>query len=301
MKLSITARVTLTHALLTACVLVPAGLLVYSATVGRARTERRKAAEMAVRAAAQELLGKMSKDILIEFDKGCRLIGTKLHAPDWALVRGDGTTIEKINRLESLQDKLKGKRGSKALSDITDMKTDLRKKLDAEITIEVQDALKSAQADAGSDNYARAMADIDALKAHLESDPLLTNLGAAHKLKIEQAVTDVKGGNEAYLGRSYNKMWDLANQFRYDEALQLCDDVVANAWFESAADKDAYAPAIYWHLAQAHLAANHADAAWTMLDLGRHIPGGAEHELLRQAGVVEIRLQRLAPEFFPLR
>ena len=27
-----------------------------------------------------------------------------------------------------------------------------------------------------------------------------------------------------------------------------------------------------------------ADAAWTMLDLGRHIPGGAEHELLRQAG-----------------
>lgn len=69
----------------------------------------------------------------------------------------------------------------------------------------------------------------------------------------------------------------------------------------NSADKDAYAPAIYWHLAQAHLAANHADAAWTMLDLGRHIPGGAEHELLRQAGVVEIRLQRLAPEFFPLR
>lgn len=68
-----------------------------------------------------------------------------------------------------------------------------------------------------------------------------------------------------------------------------------------SADKDAYAPAIYWHLAQAHLAANRADAAWTMLDLGRHIPGGAEHELLRQAGVVEIRLQRLAPEFFPLR
>jgi hypothetical protein len=68
-----------------------------------------------------------------------------------------------------------------------------------------------------------------------------------------------------------------------------------------SADKDAYAPAIYWHLAQAHLAANHADAAWAMLDLGRHIPGGAEHELLRQAGVVEIRLQRLAPEFFPLR
>ncbi|MCA8913345.1 MAG: FHA domain-containing protein [Planctomycetes bacterium] len=157
------------------------------------------------------------------------------------ILSSDGTTIEKINRLESLQDKLKGKRGSKALSDITDMKTDLRKKLDAEITIEVQDALKSAQADAGSDNYARAMADIDALKAHLESDPLLTNLGAAHKLKIEQAVTDVKGGNEAYLGRSYNKMWDLANQFRYDEALQLCDDVVANAWFESAADKDAWA------------------------------------------------------------
>lgn len=69
----------------------------------------------------------------------------------------------------------------------------------------------------------------------------------------------------------------------------------------NSADKDAYAPAIYWHLAQAHLAANHADAAWAMLDLGRHIPGGAEHELLRQAGVVEIRLQRLAPEFFPLR
>lgn len=69
----------------------------------------------------------------------------------------------------------------------------------------------------------------------------------------------------------------------------------------NSADGDAYAPAIYWHLAQAHLAANHADAAWAMLDLGRHIPGGAEHELLRQAGVVEIRLQRLAPEFFPLR
>lgn len=69
----------------------------------------------------------------------------------------------------------------------------------------------------------------------------------------------------------------------------------------NSAEKDAYAPAIYWHLAQAHLAANHADAAWAMLDLGRHIPGGTEHELLRQAGVVEIRLQRLAPEFFPLR
>lgn len=68
-----------------------------------------------------------------------------------------------------------------------------------------------------------------------------------------------------------------------------------------SADRDAYAPAIYWHLAQAHLAANHADAAWTMLDLGRHIPGGEQHELLRQAGVVEVRLQRLAPEFFPLR
>ncbi|MEN0652750.1 MULTISPECIES: hypothetical protein [Hyphobacterium] len=69
----------------------------------------------------------------------------------------------------------------------------------------------------------------------------------------------------------------------------------------NSADKDAYAPAIYWHLAQAHLAANRADAAWTMLDLGRRIPGGADHELLRQAGVVEIRLQRLAPDFFPLR
>lgn len=69
----------------------------------------------------------------------------------------------------------------------------------------------------------------------------------------------------------------------------------------ASAGKDAYAPAIYWHLAQAHLAANRADAAWAMLDLGRRIPGGDSHELLRQAGVIEIRLQRLAPHFFPLR
>jgi hypothetical protein len=66
----------------------------------------------------------------------------------------------------------------------------------------------------------------------------------------------------------------------------------------ASAQRDPYAPAIYWHLAQAHLAANRADAAWTLLDMGRALPGGADHELLRQAGILEARLKSVAPDFF---
>ncbi|HAQ35829.1 MAG: hypothetical protein CMF74_09575 [Maricaulis sp.] len=70
------------------------------------------------------------------------------------------------------------------------------------------------------------------------------------------------------------------------------------ALLTASAQRDPYAPAIYWHLAQAHLAANRADAAWTLLDMGRALPGGADHELLRQAGILEARLKSVAPDFF---
>ncbi|MCA8937801.1 MAG: FHA domain-containing protein [Planctomycetes bacterium] len=157
------------------------------------------------------------------------------------IVSSDSSTIEKIQDLEGLQAKLKGKRGSKALSDITDMKAKLTRSLDGEITVYVQDQLAGAQTEGESDNYADAMAQVDELKAYLESDPLLASLGKAHKLKIEQAVSQLTAGNTSFLARSYNKMWEYANQHRYDEAIALCDDVVARAWFETGAEREAYA------------------------------------------------------------
>lgn len=158
-----------------------------------------------------------------------------------SVLDSSSSSVEKIHKLEGLQDKLKGKRGSRALSDITDMKAKLAVKLDSEISIQVQDELEAAQQQGEAENYVQAMADVESLQAYLESDPLLASFGKAHKLKIEQAITDLKTGNTAFLARSYSQMWQMVNQYRFDEALALCDDVVARGWFETPAERDAYA------------------------------------------------------------
>lgn len=171
-----------------------------------------------------------------------------------------------------------------------------------------QDSAHRGQCQMGDSSRAACQAIGSIVAAGLgnaEFEALLTGLAGLTNGDSETAYTAVLPYLDApgFAGAAANmiagnELIAWAASARADADLPDTDPFVLLA---QSADKDAYAPAIYWHLAQAHLAANHADAAWAMLDLGRHIPGGAEHELLRQAGVVEIRLQRLAPEFFPLR
>lgn len=156
---------------------------------------------------------------------------------------GGGDSLEKIQKLEgiqqSLKNKLNGKRGSKALSDIGDMKSDLVRALDAEVSGRIDNDLKQAQLSASEDNLAVAMNTLDQLSAWLDSDPLLAGFANAHRNRIAKAHKEVETLNTAFMAAGYQKMWKYADQARYDEALAVCDDLLQRAWLD-AANRDIY-------------------------------------------------------------
>jgi signal transduction histidine kinase len=159
--LSITSRVTITHAVLISCVLLPAGFLVYSMTVERSAAERREAADLAAHDAAQEFFGKLSKDILLEFDKGCRWTGIELGARDWALARGDGTVVESGGLFTALDPQtLRGAMRTGVLDAVAGAQAVGRvriPKLDTEAFAELSESIRSALAeDAARGSFIRA-------------------------------------------------------------------------------------------------------------------------------------------------
>jgi len=89
--LNLTRKLTLTHAVLTVCVLLPAGVAIYLATKGSLLRESLKNADLAVQTTAREFLSQLDEDILLEF-KGSALPfnDLRISAKHWALARGSG-------------------------------------------------------------------------------------------------------------------------------------------------------------------------------------------------------------------
>lgn len=70
------------------------------------------------------------------------------------------------------------------------------------------------------------------------------------------------------------------------------------AFLEQALVIDPFAPDGYWHLGRRYLEVGAPEAAWTLFDLGRALPGREPTPLLRQATRVEESLLQLAPRLF---
>lgn len=63
---------------------------------------------------------------------------------------------------------------------------------------------------------------------------------------------------------------------------------------------DPLAPDVYWHLGRRYLEAGAPDAAWTLFDLGRSLPGREPTPLLDQVDALESTLAQIAPALLPL-
>ncbi|MCB9932126.1 MAG: FHA domain-containing protein [Planctomycetes bacterium] len=156
---------------------------------------------------------------------------------------GSGGNLEKIHRLDGIQENLKsklaGKRGSKALSDIADMKSRLVAGLDSEVSGRVENELQAVEQHIAQNEFAMAMARLDGLSGWFESDTLLAGFANAHRSRVAKARKQVETENSGFLGRGYDQMWKLSGQGRHEEALAVCDDLLKRAWLE-AADREVY-------------------------------------------------------------
>lgn len=155
------------------------------------------------------------------------------------VMEGDGTIIEKLNELERIQDRLKGKRGSKAVSDISDMRGELARELDKEVNAHVDMELKSIDLSIEEGNFAQAMQKIEDLGAYLDGDPYLASMAKAHHIKIDRKREDVEKFNKDYLALAFTQMWNYADQMRYEDALMVCDDLLNRAHL-TAQDREVY-------------------------------------------------------------
>lgn len=155
------------------------------------------------------------------------------------IVEGDGTIIDKLNELERIQERLKGKRGSKAVSDISEMRSALARELDKEVNSHVELELQSIDLSTEEGNFAIAMQKLDDLGAYLDGDPYLASMAKAHRIKMDRKRDDVMTANRGFLALSFTQMWNYADQMRYEDALAVCDDLLARAYL-NAEDRDVY-------------------------------------------------------------
>jgi pSer/pThr/pTyr-binding forkhead associated (FHA) protein len=155
------------------------------------------------------------------------------------VMAGPGEAVDKMRELERIQDRLKGKRGSKALSDITDMKSELARELDRQVNTRVDQELASATLSAEEGNFALAMQKLSDLDAWLDDDAYVASMAKAHHIKIQRKRGEIEEFNRGFLALSFSQMWNYADQMRYDEALAVCDDILTRAWL-TAEDRDVY-------------------------------------------------------------
>ncbi|MCB9895010.1 MAG: FHA domain-containing protein [Planctomycetes bacterium] len=155
------------------------------------------------------------------------------------IVNGNGTTLKKLHDLGDLQEKLKSRRGSKALSDITDMKTELAKQLNTEVEAHVSEGLAAINQTVEEGNFTVAMEKLSELELYLNDDTYLASFANAHKGRIADTREYAKKMNDAFLASGYQQMWRYADELRYDEALAVCDDLLARAFLDNA-DRETY-------------------------------------------------------------
>ena len=155
------------------------------------------------------------------------------------IVNGNDTILKKLHDLSDLQEKLKGKRGSKALSDISDMKSELAKQLDSEVGSHVSEELAAIQTVVEEGNFTVAMDKLNELELYLNDDTYLASFAKAHKGKIADTRDYAKKVNEAFMASSYQQMWRYADEMRFEDALAVCDDLLKRAYLDRA-DRAAY-------------------------------------------------------------
>src|SRR5690606_6678159 len=71
------------------------------------------------------------------------------------------------------------------------------------------------------------------------ADPYLASMAKAHQIKIDRKRDDVENANRGFLALSFSQMWNYADQMRYDDAIAVCDDLLARAYL-TAGDRDIY-------------------------------------------------------------
>ncbi len=94
MKLSITTRLTITSAVLTALVFVPATIALYLGVSAAVESENARSTESVARNLAFMAISQWDEDLMVEYKIGLSPLETvSLAVPDWALVRGDGSMV----------------------------------------------------------------------------------------------------------------------------------------------------------------------------------------------------------------
>lgn len=156
-----------------------------------------------------------------------------------SVVSSDDSTIDKINRLEKIHDGLKGTRGSKAASDISLMKSKLMQQLDDEVARHVETELEAIEGGIVTGMYADSISRLVELEGYLQSDAYIANFANAHRKKLAESKESATAQNQAFIDSSYETMRHYAAQMRYDDALEVCDDLLARAWMDQAA-RDLY-------------------------------------------------------------
>jgi uncharacterized protein YkwD len=150
------------------------------------------------------------------------------------IMAGDTSTLEKLTELDALQARLKGKRGSKAVSDIGDMKAELVRKLNSEVTARIDTDLATVATAVTDGNFVLAMGTLDELDGWLQGDSYMDSFAKANRQRIDRQRKDAETLNNAFIDGAYQQMWRLADQMLYDEAITVCSDVLERGWFDFA-------------------------------------------------------------------
>ncbi len=104
MRVSITARLTVTSAILTALVFIPASVALYLNVAAEISAESVRNTESAARNLAFLALYQWDEDLIAEYTEGPSPLSTlQLNAPHWALIRGDGTALQSSGIFERPQ------------------------------------------------------------------------------------------------------------------------------------------------------------------------------------------------------
>lgn len=138
--------------------------------------------------------------------------------------------LTRIKRLDVLSDQLKSKRASVALSRASELKSALIKQLDSEVKDRISETTARVEAELGLGSYVGAIAALDELDAWLDSDAYIRGMGGAHRRRIATTKESAIASNTAFITACDNQIWRFVTEYRYGDAIDVAEDVLARAW-----------------------------------------------------------------------
>ena len=143
--------------------------------------------------------------------------------------------LDKLRALDRLAERMKGRRGSVALSRVQDYRTQVLQQLDRQVTGHIEDELAALDGEVAVGQFRSALERMTRLEQWLAADPMVTTMGRASKQRMDKSLAAATGGNEEFVSNTARRVMELKDQHRYDEALLALQDMISRAALDESA------------------------------------------------------------------